>query len=363
MPEGDRAAVDVHLGRIKSQLARDGDRLRGKGLVQLEEIDVAGLQPCALEHLAHRRHRADAHHLRIDAGRHVRQDPRQRLRSQRLCFLGRRDDEGSGAVVDAGGVAGGHRAVLLERRLQRAEFLRGRSCSRELVRVDQDRLPFALRNRHRHDLLFETALGNRAHCSCLTLSGERILIRARHVVARRHLFRSDAHMRQADRAGQPLVEHRVDDLAVPHAVAPARPFQQIRRIGHRLGPARHDRVHVADANRLDRVHDRLKSGTAHPVDRLAGHLDRQPGFQARLPRDVHAVARLQHAAHDRVPDVRRWDAGSADRLANDECSQIYRADVFKSAAERADRCSARAENDNLELLIHPEIIVLRSCSV
>ena len=49
----------------------------------------------------------------------------------------RGDDHGGGAVVDAGGVAGGHRAVVAERRLQLGELLERGVRPRMLVLVDQ----------------------------------------------------------------------------------------------------------------------------------------------------------------------------------------------------------------------------------
>jgi hypothetical protein len=50
MPERNRAAMDVDLPGIQFQFARDGDRLRGNGLVELEEFDVGDGQFGALEH-------------------------------------------------------------------------------------------------------------------------------------------------------------------------------------------------------------------------------------------------------------------------------------------------------------------------
>jgi hypothetical protein len=41
MPQGHGAAVDVGLGQIQTQFLDAGQRLDGKCLVQLNEIDVA----------------------------------------------------------------------------------------------------------------------------------------------------------------------------------------------------------------------------------------------------------------------------------------------------------------------------------
>ena len=74
--------------------------------------------PARCQRRAGGRHRADAHDLRIDAGMCIRHQPPQRLRAA-LC-RGRRihQHHRGGAVVDAGRIARGHRAVLAEHRPQ-----------------------------------------------------------------------------------------------------------------------------------------------------------------------------------------------------------------------------------------------------
>ena len=69
MAERDRAAVDVEPRRIDRQLGEAGEDLRGERLVQLDEVDRVERQAGAREHLADRRHRADAEQLRRDARR------------------------------------------------------------------------------------------------------------------------------------------------------------------------------------------------------------------------------------------------------------------------------------------------------
>ena len=64
-----------------------------------------------------------------------------------------------------------------------------------------------------------------------------------------------------------------------------------------------------------------------PQTRLIGlgrHLDGHTGLDRRLPRDVHAGAGLQHAAHDHVAEVFRVDPRARDRLADDDGAEIGR---------------------------------------
>ena len=115
MAERDGAAVRVDvLGVVgNAELAQAGERLAGEGLVELDHVEVADLQPEPLASASsRRRHRADAH----DARRHAGASPCRgcaRAACRPCCSdrLGRGEDHRRRAVVDAGGVAGRHRAV------------------------------------------------------------------------------------------------------------------------------------------------------------------------------------------------------------------------------------------------------------
>ena len=65
--ERDRAAVDVHALLVEAEVAHDGEALRGEGLVQLDQVDVADLHARARQQLAHGGNRPDAHDARVDA--------------------------------------------------------------------------------------------------------------------------------------------------------------------------------------------------------------------------------------------------------------------------------------------------------
>ena len=355
MAERDRAAVDVDLGGIDPKLAHHGDGLRGEGFVQLEQIDVFHLQTGAIQHLADRRHRSHPHDCRIDTCRRVRQHPRQRLRSDAVSFLARRHHHGRGAVIDPGGVAGRDRAVFLESGFQRRQFFDG--CGpRVLVGVDDNRISLFLRHGDRHDFVSKLPINDRPHGAPLALGGKRVLIAARHGVAACNRFCSHAHVTRANRAHEPLVEHRIDHVGVAHPVAPPRAHQQVRRVGHRLGTASDDGVDIADTNRLDGVHHRLQSGSADAVHCFARNVDGQPGLERRLSSHVHPSSCLKDTSHDYVADIRRLHSGTHDRFANDHGREIGSGNARQRAAEGSNRRAARAEDDCVELLVHLKII-------
>ena len=108
------------------------------------------------------------------------------------------------------------------------------------------------------------------------------------------------HVQTVEGAGEPVVDHRVEHLAVSEPVAEARLREQVRRIRHRLHATRDDDVDVAGADHRVRDLDRPDRRRADLVDRVGRRLDRQPGRDRRLPRRRLPGARLQHLAHDHV---------------------------------------------------------------
>ena len=71
-------------------------------------------------------------------------------------LLGGHQHHRGGAVIDAGGVAGGDRAVLVEGRAQLGHRVDGRAVARIFVGVDDD-VALAGLDRDRHDLVLEPA--------------------------------------------------------------------------------------------------------------------------------------------------------------------------------------------------------------
>src|SRR5919198_4273745 len=61
MAERNGAAVRVHPGRVKPQLADTGERLRGEGFVELDHVEVTHVEARALQRLARGGDGAEAH--------------------------------------------------------------------------------------------------------------------------------------------------------------------------------------------------------------------------------------------------------------------------------------------------------------
>ncbi len=155
MSQRNRAAVDVDLLGIPAKFLADRQRLGGKGLVGFDQVQLVQRPARFVQTAAGGRYRRDAHDCRVDTSIGVGLDRRQHRQTEGLGLVCAHQQYRRGAVVEAGGIAGGNRAILLERRLEFGQRLGGRAGSRLLVGVEAQWLAFALRNLDGRDFVLE----------------------------------------------------------------------------------------------------------------------------------------------------------------------------------------------------------------
>jgi len=83
--DGNRAAIDVDLGRIPAHLLVDGNGLCGERFVDFHQVQVLCSPAGLLQAQLGRRHRTHAHDARIETGRRIRLDLGQYRQTE---FLG-----------------------------------------------------------------------------------------------------------------------------------------------------------------------------------------------------------------------------------------------------------------------------------
>ena len=98
-------------------------------------------------------------------------------------------------------------------------------------------------------------------------------------------------------------------------------------------PARDDDLVLAGADHQIGDLDRANRRRADLVDRVGGNLDRDPGADRRLARGRLARSRLEHLAHDHVPDLARIDAGPLEPCADHDRPELGRRQRRETAAE------------------------------
>jgi hypothetical protein len=136
------------------------------------------------------------------------------------------EHHGAAAVVDAGTVAGRVRALLGEDRRQLGERLQARLTPRRLVDLDH-RVALLSLHGDSDDLLGQAALVGGRDGPLMGAQRPAIHIGPGHLQLSRDLRGLQGHVLAAEGVGEPVVDHRVDGLAVAHAIAKARVLEQV----------------------------------------------------------------------------------------------------------------------------------------
>src|SRR5471030_1263437 len=354
MAERDGAAVRIDARVVVAQAERAQHRqsLRGKGLVQFDDVDLVQRHAELAQQLLRGRHRPHAHDARRHAGARHADHAGARCQAVAPGRVGAGQQQGAGAVVDARRVAGRDAAIRPDHAFQFRQRLDG-GRARMLVLREDDGIAFFLCQRHRHDFIVEAAFADRLRR--LILAGQRkaVLVGAAdaeivgHVLGRlRH--RVDAVQFFHQRIGKAPADGGVVDRRGA-GKSRVRLAHHERRARHRLDAAGEHQARLAGADgargRADRVHAR----TAQAVDGSARHFLRQAGQQRRHARHVAVVfAGLVGAAVDDVVDGAPVDAGiTAHQLAQRQRAEVVGADVFQRAGVAADRGADRVADKGI----------------
>jgi hypothetical protein len=125
MAQGNRAAVDVGLGRIEVQCLHDGKGLHSKSLVDLDNVNVVQRELGLGERLFDGRNGADAHDAGIHTDNTVADDTSKRSQVVALDSGFTGNHHGSGAIANARRITGSDDTSLLEYGRQFGQALDG----------------------------------------------------------------------------------------------------------------------------------------------------------------------------------------------------------------------------------------------
>ena len=361
MAKGDRSAVDVGDLVLQAEPAHAADGLGGEGLVDLDEPDVGDGKAEPLEQLPGGRHRAVPHHPGIDAGRRRAHPPGHGLEAQRTGLLPVHQQKRRGAVVDAAGITGRHRAALTERRRQPGQLLhRGiqgeaavfPAAARVLVRIDDDGSTLSPGRLDGDDLFGETAGVHGGHRPAVAFQGEGVLLLAADLHFGGDVLRGLAQADNGIDGVQPGIgiapAHRgVVDLGMTEGGHPVRLRHAPRRAAHGFDAAADEHVPLAGDDRLGRLVDRLQGRGTVAVHGDARHLHREAGEQHGHAGHVPVVlAGLVAAAGVDVVQRRRVDPGARHQRLVNRRQQVVRADAGQPAPVFADGAAHTVDNDD-----------------
>ena len=348
--ECDRAAIDVDLLPVEPELPAVGQRLRGEGLVDLDEVEGLDRKLHSIEQLADAHHGSQEQPLRLDLRLGVSDDACQGLKAEALDGPLADDHGRSRAVGDARCVAGRHGALgrvaaiaRLDRRqredgLEACERFERRVPARPLVRVDRRLAALCVHRDDGRDLVLEAAVVDGGDGPLMRLERERVLLRAGDVVLDRDPLRVGAHVALLHRAPQAVVHGRVDELAVPEPVAEAGVWQQVRCQVHAFHAARDHDLGIARLDLGRREHDRLQARAADAVDGRRAGARRKAGLEGRLACRRLTDAGLEDLAHEDVVDRRAFgEAGPLDGGSDGHSTKGRGGRRGERSAELADR--------------------------
>src|SRR5436190_3261613 len=356
--ESDRAAVHVHLVPVEPQLATVGQRLGGERLVDLDQVERVDRQLDPVEQPADSLDRCKEEPFRLHLRLRVSDDPGERRQPVALDRPLADDDGRGGSVRDARGVARGHAAdrraaaivaggQLEGRRQPRKRFGR-RVPARAFVGLDDRLAALRVPDRDRHELIREGSRVDRGDRALVGAQREGVLVLPRDRVVDRDALGMRSHVAVLERAPQPVLNRRVDERAVPQAIAEARPRQQVGGEIHALHPARHDHLGVARPDLRGAEHDRLQPRPADAIDRRRGRRVRESARERGLARRRLAGARLQHLAHQDLVDRRAvTQPGTLQGCPDRDAAQLRGSRGRQRAAELADRRPGGARDEHL----------------
>ena len=146
--------------------------------------------------------------------------------------------------------------------------------------------------------------------------------------------------------GKGVLEKRILQGSVAHAVAVTALLYQIRCAGHVLRTAGNDDISVAAGNQLGGQIDTMKSGAAQYVNCGCRNLHRDTGVHGGLSGDVLPLSRLDNAAHIYFVNHFRLYSCPVQGLLNHDGAQVSCGYSGKRATHNADCGSAAAGQNN-----------------
>ena len=213
---------------------------------------------------------------------------------------------------------------------------RCRVLTNRLVAIDDDGRALFLGDRDGEDFVLEPAFARCRGCPPVALGGVAILLGA-----------SDGYFSATTSPDIPMW-HSSKEHHSPSLITDPRAFRcpsadlrgpaaTVRGIAHRLHAAGDGDLDVTGGDALRREHHGLESRAADLVDCHGGHPIVQAAVEGRLPGGILTVAGLEHVAHDALVDEGRIDAGTGDRLTNDQGAELRSGEVLEHTEELAGR--------------------------
>src|SRR6185312_4446881 len=161
-----------------------------------------------------------------------------------------------------------------------------------------------------------------------------------------HVFGGIAHVVAVEGVPQPILEHRIDELARPHLDSVPQ-MDAVRRLAHALLPAGDDDIAVAVADRLIAERHRSEARSAELIDPVRGRFVRDARGDRSLPRGVLPFSGREDLAQYDLAHLARIDTGTLEHLDDGDLAQFVRGQARQSAAKGSHGGTGGAGDDDL----------------
>ena len=316
----------------------------------------SSVRPVLREQLAHRRHRADPHDARIDAGRRPADNARERrepaARRPRRSSASTTAAPPSVMPDDVPAVMMPGRAVdRFEHQRQLAQALDRRARARMLVDRELHRLALGVVPRRRRDFVREPARGDRALRLSAGSRARTASDSSRVMPYCRASTSAVCPMTSCDSGSKNPSRYIASTSAKLPILWPQRASSLSSRYGMRLIDSMPPASTMRDwpsLNRLRAERDGLQSRRARLIDRLRGHVvgqARRGGRPAAPDSGPDPACRPWPNQH--FVDVARRDSRARERRARRARAEFSRMSVAKRAAVAANGRARGADDDNV----------------
>ena len=344
MADGDGATVDVDDVGVPAHVLVDGAGLGREGLVGLDEIEVLDLPASLLQRGARGGDGTRAHDRRIDADARPGCDAGERLQAAAAGFRLAHQQHDGGAVIDAGGIGGGHRAVLGEGRLQLLHAVEGHALLDVLVLVHHH-VALAGGDGDRGYLVLELAGGLGGLGLVLALHRELVLHVAGDLPLLGDVLGGGAHVVAVEGIPEAVLDHGVDHRVVAHLHAITQ-VGGMRRAAHRFLAAGGDDLGIARHDLLHAQRHGAEAGAAELVDAPGRAFLGDAGMDGGLAGGVLALAGGEDLAEDHLLHFGGLDLGAFHGGLQGDGAQEGGRHARQRAVEGPYRRARRRDDDN-----------------
>ena len=299
MAKGNRTAVGVHLGHVKSKIPCNRNRLGGKGLIGLDHIHLVNRHAGSLHDILNCCDRSDTHDGRINAAHGAADILCQNvLDTELLSLVLTHNHDCRSTVVDAGGISCRHKTTFLAGAAAKlGQTLCGCAGTGSFISIDHIIALLAVMESHRNDLILKCPISHSLLSLLLGLGRKGVKLLAGQAPLLSDILSGNHHVIMVEGVGQSVIDHRVHQSSIVHAIAEAGIGQGIGGHRHILHTSGNNNISLTCLDHVGSLDNALETGTTYNVHCQSGNLHGDTCLDGSLTGHILSQAGLNNASH------------------------------------------------------------------